>query len=590
MDAPALLDELQGIPDHRERLEPEKVELRETRRREIVHGELGHDVFVGALAQGHPLDERPVRDDDTRRMGRGMTVEALQGARKGQQAAYLLVLLLLFLEAGLLLDGLLERDVEDVGDQLGDAVHLPVRHVQGPAHVPDDGLGLHLSEGDDLRHAVAAVLLRDVADDLVAALHAEIGVDVGHALAVRIEEAFEEQAVSDRVDLGDPDGVGHQAARRGSAPGTHRNISAFRVVDEVRDDEEVSGEAHGLDDVKLPGQALLVRLPQRRVPVLQDLRHEPLEPGPGHFLEVLVQRLPLADLEVRQVNLLKIEGEVALLGDHHRVRDGLGAVRKELLHFVGRLEIEGVRGKTHAAGILHGLARLDAQQDLVGLVVGALEVVAVVGRHERDGQFLRDGHQLFVHDRLLGNPVLHHLQVVIALAEDVPVLLCGGPRPLQVTLEDPVGDLAVQTGARGDEPLAVRGQQLLVDSRTVVKAFQKSRRGELHQVPVALEVLDQDDEMAGRLSRALRGLVEPALRGHVELAADDGLDPRLVGLLVEVDGTVHVAVVGDGHGGHPEFLGLFEEVAEADGAVQEAVLGVEVEMDEIDVLHDVLSA
>jgi len=392
VEAPSLLDEFQGISDDGQRLETEEVELGESRRRDVVHRKLGHHVLVRAPAEGDALDERLVGDNDPRGVCRRVAVEPFQRARQGQQAADFLALLLLLLEPRLLLDGFLERDVENVGDELRDPVDFPVGHVQGAPHVTDDGLRLHLPEGDDLRHAVAAVFRRDVADDLVAAFHAEIGVDVGHALAIGVQKSFEEQAVADRVDLGDPDGVGHEAARRGAASGSHWNVPAFRIVDEIRDDQEVTRKPHGADDVELPGQALLIRLPQGRIPVLQDLRHEPLKPRDGHPLEVFVQGLALADLEMRQVDPLEVESEVALLRDDHRVGDRFGAVREELFHLVGRLDVEGICGELHSPGIFHGLSRLDAQQDFVGLMVGPFEIMAVVGRHERYGQFLGDFH------------------------------------------------------------------------------------------------------------------------------------------------------------------------------------------------------
>ncbi len=82
------------------------------------------------------------------------------------------------LEAGFLGQGLLQGDVQDVRDHLGDPVHLAVRHVQGPAHVPDHGPGLHFPEGDDLGHVVLAVLFGHILEDLLPALDAEIDVDI----------------------------------------------------------------------------------------------------------------------------------------------------------------------------------------------------------------------------------------------------------------------------------------------------------------------------------------------------------------------------------------------------------------------------
>ena len=63
-------------------------------------------------------------------------------------------------EAGLLLDRLRQRDVEDVGHQLGDALHVGEGHFEHAADVLDRGARAQGVEGDDLRDLLAAVLLR----------------------------------------------------------------------------------------------------------------------------------------------------------------------------------------------------------------------------------------------------------------------------------------------------------------------------------------------------------------------------------------------------------------------------------------------
>ena len=86
--------------------------------------------------------------------------------------------------------------------------------------------------------------------------------------------------------------------------------------------------------------------------------------------------------------------------------------------------------------------------------------------------------------------------------------------------------------------------------------------------------------MVGDLLAGLVVLVPAVAGGHVDLAADDVFEPRLLGGELEVDGSEHVAVVGHDHGVHVQFLGPLHEVGQADGPVQQAVLGVRVQMDE----------
>ena len=46
-------------------------------------------------------------------------------------------------------------------------------------------------------------LSRDVVDDAVAAVHAEVDVEVRHRHALGIQEALEQQVVAQRIEIGD---------------------------------------------------------------------------------------------------------------------------------------------------------------------------------------------------------------------------------------------------------------------------------------------------------------------------------------------------------------------------------------------------
>ena len=105
----------------------------------------------------------------------------------------------------------------------------------------DHRLRLHRPEGDDLRDVLAAVLPRDVLDHLAAAPLAEVDVDIGQRDALGVQEALEDQVEVDRIDVGDPQAVGDQAAGGGAAARADRNALLARVADEVPDDQEVPG-------------------------------------------------------------------------------------------------------------------------------------------------------------------------------------------------------------------------------------------------------------------------------------------------------------------------------------------------------------
>ena len=94
------------------------------------------------------------------------------------------------------LHAVVEVDLGPLRDQLRDPVDLAVRDVEHAAGVAHGRPGRHRPEGDDLRDAIAAVLLGDVVDDLLAAVDGEVDVDVGHRLAPGVQEALEQQPVA----------------------------------------------------------------------------------------------------------------------------------------------------------------------------------------------------------------------------------------------------------------------------------------------------------------------------------------------------------------------------------------------------------
>ena len=68
--------------------------------------------------------------------------------------------------------------------------------------------------------------------------------------------------------------------------------------------------------------------------------------------------------------------------------------------------------------------------------------------------------------------------------------------------------------------------------------------------------------------------VKPSAGSHINLAADDRLDPRRLAGPVEVDHAEHNPVVGDGHGGLAQLLHPPDQLLNAAGAVQQGVFCV----------------
>ena len=105
---------------------------------------------------------------------------------------------------------------------------------------------------------VAAVFLLHVANDLVAAVLAEIDVEIRHGHAFRVEEPFEQQAETQRIEIGDPQGPGNHRTGAGAAAGADGDAVLLGPADEVGDDQEVTRIAHVDDDLEFVCEALAV--------------------------------------------------------------------------------------------------------------------------------------------------------------------------------------------------------------------------------------------------------------------------------------------------------------------------------------------
>ena len=323
----------------------------------------------------------------------------------------------------------------------------------------------------------------------------------------------------------------------------------------------------------------------------------------GHLDEVALQGVVGGHREAWRDGLAG-DGE-----EGHPLRDLQGALqvlrvpREDLSHFLGGLHEELVRGEAHA--LLLGLGGLgaNAEERVVEVGVLVVEVVGVVGGHEGNPQA---GRELL----LEGDDLVLPLEALVldlqeeVVAKDVAELASHLLGPIGAVLQQAGLHLAAQAGREGDEALAVLAQEVLVHPGLVVEALGEARRDEAGQVGEAHGILGQQHQVVARVPGAagvlavfqallaggaagLELAVEAGLGGHIDLAAQDGLHRpvatavlRLLARIVELHHAEHVAVVRDGNCGHAGGLALLDQVRDAGQAVQERVLGVQVQVRE----------
>jgi hypothetical protein len=158
----------------------------------------------------------------------------------------------------------------------------------------------------------------------------------------------------------------------------------------------------------------------------------------------------------------------------------------------------------------------------------------------------------------------------------------GAAGLLLAIVEQVLRDQRREAAGETDQAAGVLRERFDVGARLVVETAEVRVGDQLQEILVALEISREQAEVEDGF--ALIGaavFLEPRRLDEVEFAADEGLDAGVLGGLVELDRAVEIAMVGQRERGHAEFLGAAHETIDPAGAIEQAVVGVDVEVDEI---------
>ncbi len=105
---------------------------------------------------------------------------------------------------------------------------------------------------------------------------------------------------------------------------------------------------------------------------------------------------------------------------------------------------------------------------------------------------------------------------------------------------------------------------------------------EFKQILVAGQVFGEEPEVKEGFA-VVGATVFFEARGFdkVEFAADEGFDARAFGGVIKGDGPVEIAMIGEGEGRHIQIDGPFHQAVDAAGSIKEAVIGMDVKMNEV---------
>lgn len=135
-DASVLFDQVEAIFDQGKVLESEEVELDQADAFDPFHIELRDDFAFCAFVEGEVFDERAsIGDDDASGVDGGVSVETFESAGDIEKFGKAGIFFDFFAQTGFLLEGVVKGDIEDVGDEFGEAVGFVERDVHSAANV-----------------------------------------------------------------------------------------------------------------------------------------------------------------------------------------------------------------------------------------------------------------------------------------------------------------------------------------------------------------------------------------------------------------------------------------------------------------------
>ncbi len=206
---------------------------------------------------------------------------------------------------------------------------------------------------------------------------------------------------------------------------------------------------------------------------------------------------------------IEIEIEVAAFGNFNGILQSLRHVGEKLGHLFRRLDIELVVVETHALMVVHRLAGLDTQQHFVG--VGRLpgEIMAIIGRNQRQASLIGDAHQPVIGNLLFRDEVFLQLQVKTVITKNRRHLP-GAVQGIVIFIgHQQRRQLAAQAGRKGDQTFIVLLQLVPVDARPVIKPLAIGAGDQVAEVAVTGLVHAEEEQVMRSLARSAHaGLVE----------------------------------------------------------------------------------
>src|SRR6478736_5323236 len=187
---------------------------------------------------------------------------------------------------------------------------------------------------DDIRghgRAMFAVTAIDFLDHAFAPIAArQIEVDVGPAFAALVQETLEDEMIRDRIDRSYTEAETNGAVC-GAPPALDHDVIFPAEIDDVPDDQEITGKTELADETKLELELLLDFFRDRFVGLLGAKEDDGAKEG--------IHRVTIRHRIIGKMVADVLKRKLEPLGKTQSVREGFGSIAKEPLHLGRALEM-----------------------------------------------------------------------------------------------------------------------------------------------------------------------------------------------------------------------------------------------------------
>ena len=176
-----------------------------------------------------------------------LRVSPFQALGQLQQIAYLFFRLGALIQLRFLRTRFFQRHAELKGHQLRQLIDKVIGQVQYPPNISHHRFCRHGAERGDLGNTLGTILLFYIVNDVFTAVLAKIDIEVRHGNPLRIKEALKQQIVTKRIEVRNTQRISDQRARAGASAWSYRYAIVLRPVDEIGNDQKVTGKPHLYD-------------------------------------------------------------------------------------------------------------------------------------------------------------------------------------------------------------------------------------------------------------------------------------------------------------------------------------------------------